>query len=604
MLRKTSPSWLAWLFCGLFIALVDFGYLPRWQGAVARTVITWDVSGYYLYLPAIFIHHDLKDLAFHDQLLRDYAPTPDFQQAFRHPSGHYVLKYSAGMAVQYLPFFAVAHALARPLGYPADGFSAPYRVALLVASLLVAVWGLWLVRRALLPRFGEGATALTLLAIVLATNYLEYSTFDGAYTHSWLFAWYATLLLLVPAFYQRPTLGRALGIGASIGLMTLTRPTEILAVLLPLLWGLHPTRAVLQARLAFWRPRWRLLVAAALAGALVLSIQPLYWHYVSGDWVVYSYQDQGFNWLSPHLWHSFFGYESGWLLYSPLLLGALLGFRGLRRSQPAAFWPMLVFTGVFAYVAFCWSDWNYGGSVGQRAMVQTYAVLAWPWAAAHQWLLARPRRRWVYAGAAGLAAYYNLWLTHAAHGGGLYYVAQTNAAYFWRTLGRYDVPPEVRLLLDTNYANPGPPQHYQVLWHQDFETPDACPAKVPGGPPPLQGQCSLQLDAAHPRSPEYAVPAHPGQFEWLECSALASTDQPEWDRYRMATMIVRFCQGRQVVRERSVRLQRALQPGWPQELKFYFKAPHEAFDHLTISFEHAGAATLLYDNLQLAGFEE
>ena len=597
-----SPSWLAWLFCSLFIVTIAFVPLQRWNVRDSGAVIGWDVSGYYLYLPAIFIHHDIKDLQFKDQMMRDYAPTPDFQQAFRHRgSGHYVMKYSAGMAVQYLPFFLIAHAVAAPLGYPADGFSPPYQLAILGASVLMSILGLALVRRALRPRFGEWPTALTLLGIVLGTNYLDYSAIGGAMTHNWLFTWYAALLLLTPAFYQRPTRGRALGIGAIVGLMALTRPTELLALLIPLLWGLRPTGPAVRERLAFWRKHGGLLLAAGLIGAAILSIQPLYWHYVSGDWIVYSYQQQGFSWLRPHLWDGIFSFKSGWLLYSPLLVVALLGFTALRRQQLAAFWPLLIFITVFTYVTFAWDEWLYGGSLGQRAMVQSYAVLAWPFAAAHHWLLAR--RPWLlaYAGFAVLSCYYNLWLTYQAHLGGLLVAGQMTRAYWWRILGRYDVPLEARLLLDTNYDFTGTPRNYRVLWKQDFES---LAGQAECGQPALRGNCSLLLDAAHPRSAEFDIPARPGQFKWVQGRAVASTSQPEWIEGKMTQFAVRFCQGSRVVRERTVQFQRVLQPNAPQELQFYIKAPREEFDHVTVVFLHYGQAAMRFDDAQLAGFDE
>jgi hypothetical protein len=72
-----------------------------------------------------------------------------------------------------------------------------------------------------------------------------------------------------------------------------------------------------------------------------------------------------------------------------LLVVTIIGFGSLRRQQPIAFWPVLVFALLFTYVPFAWDEWLYGGSLGIRAMEQSYAVLAWPMAAAHQWLLAR-----------------------------------------------------------------------------------------------------------------------------------------------------------------------------------------------------------------------
>ena len=598
-----SPSRLAWLFSAILLFVVAFGLLPRQQAKGTAAVIGWDVAGYYLYLPATFIHHDLRDLKFHEQMMRDYAPTPNFeQQAFVcAPTGHYVLKYPAGMAVHYLPFFLAAHALAAPLGYAADGYSPPYQMAILLGSVLAAIAGLWLVRRALRPRFGEWPTALTLLAIVLGTNYINYTAIAGAMSHNWLFGWYAALLLLTPAFYERPGRGRALAIGAIIGLMALTRPTDILAVVLVLGWGLRPDGATLRGRLAFWQRHWPLLLLALLAGAAVLSIQPLYWHYVSGHWIINSYQEQGFDWLKPHLWDGIFSFKGGWLLYSPLVVVALAGFAALRRQQPAAFWPMLVFMVVFTYVAFAWKEWLYGGSLGQRAMIQTYAVLAWPLAAAHRWLLTR--RVWLvaYAVFAALTCYYSLWLTYQAHRGGLLVVGQMTRAYWWRILGRYEVPAEARLALDTNYDFTGTPRNTQVIWQEDFETPTDSSACAR---PPLAGRCSLLLDAAHPSSREYVIPARRGQFRWVRGSALASSSDYEYQEGHYTQFVVKFCQGDKVLRERTVQYQRVLQPGVPQQLSFYIKAPSADFDHLKVVFLHHGTASMLFDNASLTAFDD
>ena len=40
--------------------------------------------------------------------------------------------------------------------------------------------------------------------------------------------------------------------------------------------------------------------------ALVGFIQLAYWKYASGEWLVYSYEDQGFSWLKPHLYEGIF----------------------------------------------------------------------------------------------------------------------------------------------------------------------------------------------------------------------------------------------------------------------------------------------------------
>ena len=99
-----------------------------------RQVLTWDVFGYYLYLPAGFIHDDpaLQDRAWLDEVMTTYEPSSTLYQLVDGPDGKRVIKYSSGMAVLYAPFFFVAHVLADPLGFPADGFSAPYQLAITI----------------------------------------------------------------------------------------------------------------------------------------------------------------------------------------------------------------------------------------------------------------------------------------------------------------------------------------------------------------------------------------------------------------------------------------------------------------------------------------
>jgi len=54
-----------------------------------------------MYLPAAFIYQDIKGCEFQEDILKQYQPTYDFQQAFLHPSGNYVMKYPMGMALIY-----------------------------------------------------------------------------------------------------------------------------------------------------------------------------------------------------------------------------------------------------------------------------------------------------------------------------------------------------------------------------------------------------------------------------------------------------------------------------------------------------------------------
>jgi len=92
--------------------LASFGYYPKWSKGHTEAILSWDVSGYYMYLPATFIYHDLKKCDFGEKIITDYQPTYDFHQAFEHKSGNRVMKYSMGQAVMFTPAFLVGHLIA------------------------------------------------------------------------------------------------------------------------------------------------------------------------------------------------------------------------------------------------------------------------------------------------------------------------------------------------------------------------------------------------------------------------------------------------------------------------------------------------------------
>jgi hypothetical protein len=582
-MERANYSLAAWLACAAFLLAVNVLYYPKWKIPQTEAAISWDVSGYYFYLPAIFIYQDIEQVGFMEDIHQQYQPASSPYQAFEHESGNRVMKYSAGMAVQYLPFFLAAHALAKPLGYPPDGFSRPYQVAISLGSLLVAILGLWFLRRVLLNYFHDKPVAIVLLLLVFATNYLDYSAINGAMTHNYLFTLYALLAWLSMRFYQSPSAGKALGLGLLLGLMALTRPTEAIAVLIPLFWGV-PHGLGLRERLSFLMGKWRWLALAALAGLAVGSLQLIYWKYVTGSWLVYSYQDQGFSWLSPHIKNGLFSYRAGWLIYTPTMVLALLGFVTLYRQHRLLFWPILAFSLLFMYITFAWDIWWYGGSLGQRAMVQAYVLLAFPLASFTEWAL-KPRPRALVFGVFCLFfAYYNLWWTHQAHRGGLFVSEQMNRGYFWRVLLRYEVPEEALKLLDTRHIFEGERQEVRLVYQNDFEADTArydCPL------PAILGERSLCLTAERQFSPTYSFPLQRDEHRWLRATATFRCAEKEWDTWRMAQFIVRFKQEGQTVREHALRVHRFLQNEDTRDIHIDCKFPRQPFDEVEVLFWNA-----------------
>jgi hypothetical protein len=347
----------------------------RWNN---REVMQWDSDGYYLYLPAAFIHGDLLDLHF----LSLVAP-PRFPKDYRfgqgaipvEATGHYCHKYTMGTALFELPFFLIAHAWCSllPSAGTADGYSPPYHLSVAIATAVWACIGLLILLRFLRRYLDDPFAALALLALSMGTNLFFYSSFASGMSHPFLFTLCAMVIERMDAWRRAPSLDKALVIGAAVGWATLTRPTAALFALIPLCWWLfaeRPHRAVV----------WRHALWAGLVGLIAMVPQLLYWKASTGSFIHYSYGEERFDFRDPHILQGVFGFRKGWLVYSPLVIlgGAGLGYM-LRRSagRPYAF-MVLCFLLPFLYVTFSWTQWWYGGGFGSRVMIESIPLLMLP----------------------------------------------------------------------------------------------------------------------------------------------------------------------------------------------------------------------------------
>ncbi|HEX6333293.1 MAG TPA: hypothetical protein VFZ78_03640 [Flavisolibacter sp.] len=584
------------LLCYALILVTGIFYYPKWKQQGTEATISWDVSGYYMYLPALFIYKDIRQCRFGDSIIQKYQPTHDFHQAYRHPSGNYVMKYAAGQALLLSPFFFTAHAIARSsAAYEADGFTYPYQVAIGLAALLYALLGLWVLRKVLLRYFPDATTAVTLFVIVFGTNYLDYAAVNGAMTHNTVFTVYALLLWATVRFYEKPSAARSLVVGALVGLATLIRPTEIISALIPLLWHVGSVRDARQ-RVLFFSRDLKYTVLMGGAAIVVAGIQLLYWKLVAGEWIVYSYQQEGFDWLHPHIKNGLISFRSGWLTYSPVMVLSLAGFVWLYRRKEL-FVPTLVFSIIFMYLCFAWQTWWYGGSLGQRAMVQAYPVLAFPLAAALQSLLRRSVVvRWITILFLAFCVAYNMWLTHQAHRGGLFRAGEMTGPYLRAIFGRFDVDKRVFTMLDNNVLYESIPPDAISVYTNNFENDTA--ANIVAG---LNGKC-LFMDRDVTFSNEYMFAAPGRDVHRIRATADFLAPELETGTWHMTQFVLRFYRKNEMIGAHAIRVQRVLEQGQVQAISVDGRIPPGA-DRISILFWNPGSDKKLYvDNLEVRVF--
>jgi hypothetical protein len=339
-------------------------------------VTTWDALGYYIYLPSVFIYHDFKKLDWLPAIDAKYSLSGGkLYQAQKDKQGNYIFKYLAGVAILESPFFLAAHALAGPLGYPADGFSAPYQYFIAFGAILYCILALFLLRKILLRFFSDAATAITLILLVLATNIVQYISFDSAMSHSYIFPLYVLILYFTIKWHEKPSALWASLIGATIGLASVSRPTEAIMLFIPLLWGTQDKEAS-AAKWKLVRQNWAHLAWLAAFGFLGAVSQIIYWKAASGSFIY----DVGSKWefLTPHI-RVLFGWENGWFIYTPVTIFFIAGMFFIRK-YPFKY-SIITFCLLNIYIIIAWHDWRYGATYSCRALTQSYPVFALAFAA-------------------------------------------------------------------------------------------------------------------------------------------------------------------------------------------------------------------------------
>ncbi len=581
----------------LFILLTSFFYYPKWNKTGTEATIGWDVSGYYWYLPSIFIYKDIKEQKFASAILEKYHPTPDLQQFFKNRNGAYVMKYSIGQAVQFFPFFVVAHLMAKPLGFEADGFSKPYHFALQFGSLLMCLVGLWFLRKSMLEYFSDHVTALVMAIIIFATNYFNYAAIDNALTHNWLFTWYTLLIYCTIQFYKKPSTKYSLLIGGIVGICALTRPTDIIALIIPVCWGLQSISisAISDRMKYFWSIKSNLILAAAVTCCIGM-IQLCYFMYAGGEWFVYSYQDQTFSWLHPHFFDYMFSFRTGWILYTPIFILAIPGAYFIYQKK-LNWVALFLFALINTYIVMAWDIWWYGG----RAMVQSYPILSFFLASVIERLVVTSFAKYALYGFIGMCTYYNMWWTHGVHRGAYFDAYDMTRAYYFKQVGKWNMEPQRLKLYDTDELFEGQRKNIKAVYENNFDNDSMALASGKR----INNSASIYVNGSKQFSSTYELPIKNGEGNWLRVSNTFLCTQKEWNFWLMPQVVVKFSNHDKVVKQNMYRPHRFLVDGQIADLYIDVKIPDQPFNKVQLLFWNAdGQKETLMDNVRVEIFDE
>jgi hypothetical protein len=340
-----------------------------------------DGRGYYAYLPAIFIYHDLSYKFFYEIERQTYYNPTYYFSYLRLANGKVINKYFAGTSLCMLPFFILGHLSTLAAGLPADGYSYYYMLWIHLGALMYLLAGLLAVRRLLLSYgISEKWIAASLLVIVFGTNLFYYVLTEYSMSHVYSFAMISMFLLSCRKYFTLKSGKSLLIAGLTLGIIALIRPVNLVILLsLPFIAG--DLKSFKSGIMNLWQQKYYFGTAIFLF-LLIVSIQPVIYKLQTGSFLVYSYPGEGFRFSEFHMIDMLFSYKKGLFIYTPVLFISLLGYRYLWQQNIRSAIFLVGFMVILTYLLSSWHMWYYGGSFSQRVFIDFYALFTIPLALA------------------------------------------------------------------------------------------------------------------------------------------------------------------------------------------------------------------------------
>ena len=358
------------------IVLVWVSANLNWGDQRWNRLLKSDAKGYYAYLPAVFIYHDLSF-----NFLEKNSDDPVWSAPFAHkadPGKEGIIdKYFAGTAVAELPFFLAGHIVSQILGRPLNGYSSYYLIFIQVAAIFYALLTQFLLFRILSDlNISKKIIALLIFTAIFGTNVYYYIVIEPGMSHIYSFAFMALFVFSLMRFFRNPSPKYFFTGMLALGMIILIRPIDILVLFsIPFLAG---SFEILKKGLIYLVRHIPILLIGFAIVLAIVSIQFIIYKIQTGSFIVYSYGEEGFDFLHPNIFNFILSYRKGLLVYTPVFFLSLFGFYTLYKQSSFKLISLVFFMFIVIYVLSSWWQWYYGGSFGSRAFIDFYVYLLIP----------------------------------------------------------------------------------------------------------------------------------------------------------------------------------------------------------------------------------
>lgn len=332
-----------------------------------------DVSGYYVYLPAAFIH-SFNPYSFPNN--SDKNAGNGFQLDYEKEK--VITKYPMGLTILQSPFFLFSHFYAYLNGFDTNGFSKPYYNMINISAWFYFMAGLIFLGRFLDKYFRQNIVVLLLLTVSFCTHVYYYTVDSGGMSHIYSFFLVSALLyytkLLIEDVENKK---HFILVCIFSGMILLVRPINIIALGVLALLDVKSINELFIRIKTFLQLR-KLLTLFFIIG-LILLPQFLYYKYAYGKFFQDSYEGEGFiYWNKPKIYEVLLQPENGLFLYTPIFVFLFIAIIwSIFKKKLNA--PLVLITTIsILYLTASWHSYQFGCAFSARNFVEYSAIMILP----------------------------------------------------------------------------------------------------------------------------------------------------------------------------------------------------------------------------------
>jgi len=342
-------------------------------------VIVSDGVGYYDYNPSFFIFDDLNRYQFDTSSNSEvFSRVRDIgSDIYIDYHGKPLNKYAVGTGILQMPFFIFANILTNG---PKTGYEAIFQDSIFAATLFYLFLTLVFFRLLLSAyKIRSPVILFSQICLVFGTSLTHYCNAEASFSHVYSLFAITAFLFFIKRLIDTNAVKYIYYSAIFFSLVLLIRPLNgIVIFAIPFITGSFESTKSLISLL--WIKLNHIIFSLLIVAAIV-SIQFIVWYFQTGDWLLYSYQGEGFNFFHPQFLNILFSFRKGLFIYTPLML--LPFFAVIYLSIKNRLFIALSWLGFFVlvtYVLSSWWSWYYGVSYGLRAYIDFYTILLIPFA--------------------------------------------------------------------------------------------------------------------------------------------------------------------------------------------------------------------------------